>query len=288
MSFVCKSDRAVQVRRAWRAAAGFTLVELLVVIGIIAVLISILLPSLAKARQAALTVACASNLKNLGTYWVMYANENNGWLPETETVTCTMNHNLPGIHPNGQNWYASLATTTGLHDDKPIPAGGTCNINGGWTNTTPVGNLPIGIWGCPSNSLQFKPFGSGINTGEISYSINSDDSHRYIDARSANPENRFLGIKMTRFAQPTELYAMFDAHSYRSWEDGLTGPNAEPPSALGIDYVSYRHNSGLNVLFADGHVEWIKGPLMGVALLAGQPNDFKAQHYTNGSHWYAN
>src|SRR5438874_1295633 len=79
-------ERSFYMKRSNSRPTGFTLVELLVVIGIIALLISILLPALNKARETANRVKCASNLRQIGMSIYMFAGENKQRLPYHQLV----------------------------------------------------------------------------------------------------------------------------------------------------------------------------------------------------------
>src|SRR3990172_4842147 len=75
--------------------SGFTLIELLVVVAIIALLISILLPSLKRARDQAKCTVCLANLHDLGMALQTYAHENHPYFPPTPYVGSTLNWKFP-------------------------------------------------------------------------------------------------------------------------------------------------------------------------------------------------
>lgn len=127
-------------RRVRGARAGFTLIEVLVVVAIIALLVSILLPSLAAARRQGKEVVCKSNLHQIGIASGGYASMNKrGTFPDWWAVGTSPFRALPGYYDAATGKYANYGLPDTLHRLKLIP-------------------LPSKVWICPLNErdAQYK------------------------------------------------------------------------------------------------------------------------------------
>jgi prepilin-type N-terminal cleavage/methylation domain-containing protein len=140
-----------------RGQRAFTLVELLVVIGIIALLIGILLPVLSKARNASMRTVCMSNARQIWVGIQLYCDANRDWFP-----TCAAPHSTGGL-PGPDDWIY-WQTTRNL-DDSPIAM-----------YLSATGDQLKKVLRCPADTLDRQPL-RGFIPGEkfylYSYTLNS-------------------------------------------------------------------------------------------------------------------
>jgi prepilin-type N-terminal cleavage/methylation domain-containing protein len=210
---------------------GFTLIELLVVVAIIALLISILLPSLSRARELAKRTVCASNLKEIGTAMYLYANDGDKF-PATS-----------GIHPAGDAtyWFYRVVQppTTGV----PSP---TADL---WimirqNNATPK------LFICPSTSDQPDPAQDTLVYFDFSSGVNLSYAYQYQHS-SSRP---IMGSS----DDPTIPIAA-DANPYIK---GMVTSNtlADRNSQWRGNSTNHTNREGQNTLFIDSHVDFLKAP----------------------------
>jgi prepilin-type N-terminal cleavage/methylation domain-containing protein len=207
-----------------RRRPGFTLVELLVVIGIMALLIALLLPSLRRARMAAKDLSCLSNLRQIGTAFQTYANQYRGAWPKPATPQAAV-----------PRWWHKDYLYRVVYDREVEPATVA-------KNTYLLGT----VFECPSA----RELWSSDDAIELSYGM----SCRLNDAQGdedTDGRNQFKFANKVRSASETAL--LIDD----VWAWSGTNVTATPPPSdnqlLRLQKASLRHNKRLNTLYVDYH-----------------------------------
>jgi prepilin-type N-terminal cleavage/methylation domain-containing protein len=241
-----------------RARCGFTLVELLVVIGIIALLIGILLPSLSKARQAAARTKCLSNIRQLAMGIVMYTQDNSG--------------NFPFLGNNGGNGDAAVRHADWIWWRPDIDADGAATSTPGQSQFDQVGDVGIGpylnlqrnpkVMVCPSDTPTDHTRNRGTATQyPYSYAMNNmfTSEWAYFQAKSppVNPgafnnlpqapagimPGRLISAKITQVKQTADK-VIFIEEQETTIDDGNCSLFCFPATGKWFNLLASRHDFG--------------------------------------------
>lgn len=261
--------------RSARGLAAFTLVELLVVIGILALLITILLPAIQRSRKSAQAVACASQLRQIGFAVRAYADANQGylhrpqnrsswlatWAPPGETSALRL------INPNALEAYWGSAYLPYCASRQLASATGD--------DAQQIILFARKLWLCPSSVSVDPDFSNTDPLNPISYGVNgiAVNGTTIFIASPPSPANaRAIWAKLSKFKVPAEVIFCHDAVETRLEDKGGDTLSAyggvsnltqwRPGGSLAATkldavYEYYRHSRRSQVLWMDSHVSGI-------------------------------
>jgi prepilin-type N-terminal cleavage/methylation domain-containing protein len=239
-----KTSPSRRTALAGRRRNAFTLVELLVVIGIIAALIAILLPVLGRAREAAKATKCLANMRQFGNALLMYLNENKGCMPVQVKNTVNDFAN-PAVYDVGN--VQGLSVLASL-----MPY-----LNGS--------NVASSLWACPSAfdltaagsaSLQQSHTNFLVNAAVMSSGVNANPVGRRINRITGPADIIWMQEARTildnAYARPYEHVIVAGVPQYEAWCNPAVAGNGYDDVHYVSGHVGGNYGGGNNA-YLDGH-----------------------------------
>jgi prepilin-type N-terminal cleavage/methylation domain-containing protein/prepilin-type processing-associated H-X9-DG protein len=219
-----------------RAATTFTLIELLVVIAIIAILASLMLPALGKAKDTAKGVACVSQLRQLNLALLAYGSDH------SDTVLPAGATNLAAPYNSGE--WADLLLSLGYLPPRDAGPYGTARWNG--------------LFACPATPA--FGWGGGIGILEFFTWRTVPDGRRHWGGAYDSAANGYL--KYAQVQRPSSLAVLADAAQIVNGAEATAMTSRCPKcadwrSGQAWGKLSAWHRGGGNLAMVDGHVEWL-------------------------------
>ena len=261
-------------------ARAFTLVELLVVIAVIAILASLLLPTLAKAKANAYAAKCINNEGQLMRAWDMYADDAKGYMVPNSPIGFTAARawidSLKGL----ENW--------GYGRNPPFPG----NTNAGLLRAGLLASYlsgQVGVYKCPADRL---PSSNGERLRSVSMNGQMGALGQTLTNRPGNnnsPGALFVRISDLVRLQPANAIVFAD-ESMATLQDGYLQIDTYGKGKFFPDIPANYHSGGCGIGYADGHAEvhkWTTVSLLKVPYTQriGYPNYRIKAVTTNNADW---
>ncbi|MCC7350908.1 MAG: type II secretion system protein [Phycisphaerales bacterium] len=215
---------------------GFTLVELLVVVGIIALLISMLLPALNKARRAAMKTQCLSNLRQISTAVYLYLNDNKGIFPGGEIYKADGSvFKRTQMGWVGKRGLAALGYDHLAANDRPLNR----YLGGHFAPDDPVE-----IAHCPEDNANTFGGTSLYDSAGTSYGANV-----VFEGTISGADDPWRGVNQNKVRQPSRMVMIADEGAfYPGWSGDLTQRQ----------FYWHSRDPMWNVAFVDGHAATVR------------------------------
>jgi len=260
---------SLSTARALRKRSGFTLIELLVVIAIIAILASMLLPALAKAKTKAQGIMCMNNSNQLMKGWHMFTTDNNDLIlgaihggmanqatPQSVDTMRDTGTNPQLVYPWAQGWqdWTGSAQNTNLNEI----------INPQFSSMAPYTGGHKGIYKCPADKFLSGP---QKTTYKFTERLRSMSGNIAVGNGNGGPGDGPWGndyVKVRKASQfvlpgPSEVWVYLDEHPDSMNDPGFFSPTGTPDTKgnglTWVDNAANYHNGACGVAFADGHSE---------------------------------